>query len=557
MEIMMSAVRNTSARSMSEGSAAENALSAGPVEIFQGYNSVDGAAGRWRCMGTPGSYKARLTCAIKSAKISETLSQTLDINQSLSISFGPVGSFDEKMKFVRNLKTTTCSISIVVYARQITGAKTMTDVWLKEGVKPPAPGDNDDLIRFYRTFGDSFVSSITEGGEYYATYTFYSQSQEEQTELEASMKAAGVFDGGKMDAELQTKLSEFVSRTKVDVAFYENVSGLSHPLLPKREEMIEYARAFPSLRLDAPAIIAFETSGYESVGGITTNFDPIAKNRLYFTGDGIYGGLTPQLVEVQHLLRQISSLKNIYEFYGGFTDDKVKEVDGLAQTDLETIHSQMLDYKFDPTKIFKQPTLKSLEAGTPVLHCQIDTRGNFGTNVNQFNDVADLGATNLRRKTRISKLNLRSGVKNRNPGRRVGQLMTTYQYSRDDQRQEEVRVHGDNWDLDVGELKFYEGQFITKIIVRCGADINYLQFTLNDGRSLSAGSADGGGDPELLETKPGQFILGFQASTDDILRSFGVVYATLKPAHWRPRRQRSLCAMMRLDVQSPAISDER
>src|SRR5207244_5679482 len=86
----------------------------------------------------------------------ETLSRALQIDQSLSVGFGPFGSVDEKTTFVYNLDVTTTSVSIVVYARHVTGKQALTDYGLKPNIPPPV-GD-EALKKFFNGFGDSFLS---------------------------------------------------------------------------------------------------------------------------------------------------------------------------------------------------------------------------------------------------------------------------------------------------------------------------------------------------------------------------------------------------------------
>ena len=495
------------------------ATGARPAALFQGYNSVDGHGGSTALQGNTKIVGGTSTVSYRVASDIETLSRALEIDQSLSIGFGPFGSVDQKLKFVSNLKITTNSISIVVYARHFVGAETMTDVALKQGVKPPE--GNAELNEFFQTYGDSYITSMTRGGEYYAVYTFYSQTREEQTQLEASMKAAGIYEGVKIDASLQVKLDNFVSSTKTRVTFDQNVSGLLNPKLPTASDLITYAIAFPSLNIDAPAIIALDSSGYESVGGIGTKFDPVSKNRRYFTGDGVYGGLTSKLIQVQQLLNQISWLEDIYQFYNGFVDSKVDSVRKLAEADLQAIDDQLVAYNRDPTQSFTVPPLKSLDEGTPVLQYDIGTSGAHGGDGGGPFDDVDI-ANYLQQQTRISALQLRSGG-------RIDRLITTYQ-----SRHGTVKLeHGGDGGGLGNVLTLLEGQFVTKVEGRSGARVDNLKFTITDGRSVSGGG--GGGGPFTFEPPAGAFIMGFSGRSGAELDRIEFVHAKLKPAIWRRR----------------------
>ena len=51
---------------------------------------------------------------------------------------------------------------------------------------------DEALKKFFNGFGDSFLSSVTTGGEYYAVYTFYTQTKTEQASLVSELKAKGM-----------------------------------------------------------------------------------------------------------------------------------------------------------------------------------------------------------------------------------------------------------------------------------------------------------------------------------------------------------------------------
>ena len=168
-----------------ESAAEAVAFAAPPVAVFQGYDSVSGAgrstavSGKTETVGGSSGVKYQVCLDISQ------LAQTLNISQSLSVGYGPFG-VEQKMEFVRSLKMTTYCISIVVSARHVLGKDTMTDVEMKAGIKPPVT--TEEIKDFVRGYGDSFISARTRGGEYYAVYTFYSETKEEQQMLIDSLR---------------------------------------------------------------------------------------------------------------------------------------------------------------------------------------------------------------------------------------------------------------------------------------------------------------------------------------------------------------------------------
>ena len=364
----MTELIRSAARVNVEAVATDVVARAAPVAVFQGYDSVTGSGlstaltGETKTVGGTSSVSYRICTDI------ETLSSALEIDQSLSVSFGPVGNVDQKTKFVHNLNITTFSVSIVVFARHLKGSEVMTHAALKQGMNPPH--GTEELRNFFRGYGDSFISSVSEGGEYYAVYTYFSQTREEQFELTASMNAHGIFQGGSVDASLQTKISSFNSSVTTRIAFDQNMSGIRDPKFPDSDHIIEFALAFPSMELTAPAIVEFETLGYERVPNFG-DFQPVAKNREFFVGNTVVGGLTKPLVTIQQLQNQIEWIKQVYQFYGGYSDGKVDATATAAKTDHDTINNLIIAYENDPTGSFVSPKLPSLDNGTPELEYEI------------------------------------------------------------------------------------------------------------------------------------------------------------------------------------------
>jgi hypothetical protein len=503
------------ARQPTRRAGVEGALSA-PAKIFQGYDSVVGAGLGTAIQGTAESVGARSDVTYTGCESIETLSRALQIDQSLSIGFGPFGSVDQKMSFVYNLDVTTTSVSIVVYARHVTGKQALTDYELKPNIPPPV-GD-EALKKFFHGFGDSFLSSVTTGGEYYAVYTFYSQTKTEQASLVADLKASGIWSTTKVDASLQVKLDNFVSSTKTRIDFKQSVSGLLNPKLPTPDKIITYAIDFPSVPIDAPVIIGFETLGYERVPAIE-NFQPIVKNRTYFVGFGQDTGLTKDLVKLQQLLNQADWIKGIYEFYGGYTDEKLDRVSKLAAVDVKLIDDQIVAFEDDPTQTFTRPKLQALEFGTPALEYSVGKSPSWGRDGGDPFDDVDI-RTALQEKTWLSALQLRTGAV-------VDRLMSTYESADKPPRQ---TSHGGGGGNLGSELKLLPGQFVVKVSGRAGKLVDRLDVEISDGRHCTGGGP--GGDPFDWSVPAGSFVLGFAGRSGTKLDQIAVVYSGFKPAKW-------------------------
>ncbi|HKT51388.1 MAG TPA: jacalin-like lectin [Candidatus Angelobacter sp.] len=492
-----------------------------PVKVFQGYNSVTGRGLSTATTGETQSVGGTSTSAYHVCTDLEKLSTSLEINQSLSVGFGPFGSVDQKMQFVYNLNVTTYSVSIVVHARHFGRQEVMTNVRLERGISPPK--GNTELQNFFRSYGDSFLGSVTYGGEYDAVYTFYSETREQQTALTADMKAHGIFDGGSLDASLQVKISEFQSSAKTRVSFSQRVSGLKNPKLPDSNHVIEYAIAFPSIPLDEPAIITFDTQGYEHVPNFG-DFQPVARNRDFFVGTGVIGGLTRPLVQIQEVENQITSIKKIYHAYGGFADVKLVSNGNQSEADHKTINGMIEEFESNPTQTFTMPQLPSLQNGTPALNYQITHSQAFGgAGGGPFDDVDAAGFSSfIPQQTMIITVQLRTGA-------RVDKLLTTYQNTTGKTWTSE---HGGNGGNLSGKLNLLPGQFVTSVTGRSGATVDRLTITSATGEKVEGGG--GGGSPFNWAVPTGTFMLGFAGRSGKLLDQIQFVYGKFDSAKWTP-----------------------
>jgi hypothetical protein len=493
---------------------------AAPVAVFQGYDSVTGAGrstavqGQTQTVGGPSS----VTCQV--CEDTSTLATTLNISQSLSVGFGPSFSGDEKMNFLRSLNVTTTSISIVVYARHLKGKEVATNVALESGIS--SPGHDPGAIRkFFAGYGDSYVSSVTRGGEYYAVYTFYSQTKEEHDSLAMDMKAKGLYSGVSVNAELQTKLDQFTSSTQYRMAFQQNISGIGSPHLPAPGQLVDFAVKFPSLELDVPAVIEFDTEGYERVPAFGS-FGTVPASRRYFVGTGVVDGLTTSLMAVQELINQVSWLRQIYNFYQYAGDGRLAEANTLAKKDLDAINRQIVTWTENPTQSFTPPPLPSLALGTPSLNYSVKYTPPYGDNGGSpFDDVNP--ATCIHKQWRIAKLQM-SGNKY------VDKLLVEYQSTAGTTK----KSHGGGGGVLTKPLTVIPGQFVSQMNARTGKYVDSLQFVLTDGNTLQVGG--GGGKPWPWTVPSGSVMLGFAGRSNKYVDQISAAYATFMPAKWQNTR---------------------
>jgi hypothetical protein len=479
-------------------------------EVFKGYDSVNGDERRRAVIGGT-AMTADNRAVYHVCTDLEQVQSSFGIDASLSASYGSIASVSAKSKFLSDMKVTTYSVSIVVSAKHLTTVRAL-DVELSPDIHPHP---RNQLKEFVKEYGDSFVNSGDVGSEYYAMYTYYSQTREEQTSLETELHAHGVFGGGSVSADLQTKLTTFHSSTRTRSAFDQMSLGIEYLSLPPAEKLAEFALDFTSKVPDAPTITNLKKAGYETLPGLGDWFGPMSANRRHFDG------LHKKLELMRKLNERIQSLKKTYAFYK-FRDVVVDDVEREIKADEEAIHAQTAAYRVDPTQRFPTIDPPSLGHGMPTLHCDIGRsyQYNGGGGGHQFDHVPNITAY-VEQQTRITSVQLRSGS-------RIDRLVVEYQ------SKSGKAVFGEGSDGG-GEyrpaLPIQDGEFVTKIAGRAGSRVDQLTIVAGDQYT----SAGGGGGNAFEFTPPtGSFVAGFFGRCGSELDAIGVVYGTFKPAVWGP-----------------------
>ena len=492
-----------------------------PASLFQGYDTVNGYGLSTAIDGTFTENGGASNVVYQVCEDTESLYRALQISQSISAGFGKIGSLSEKSEFVRKLNLTSHSLSIVVHAQHVKDIQTATAFSLKKDIKKPG---ESGIVDFFRFYGDSFITQLTLGSEYYAVYTFYAESTEDQQSVTTELKANGIFEFGTVDANLQTKLDNVTKKTKTRISFSQNVAGLANPKLPKPDELVAYSLAFPSLPIDAPSILSYGSTGYEHVMESDKefeNFGRIVENRKYFVGNSAVGGLAADLTTITELKNQLEWLEELYRFYQNFHDETVSNAKTQVLSDIDAINKQIEMYIDNPIEIFSPLPLPSLKLGFPRLKYDIsESQKVGGTGGEPFDDI-DIG-TYLQRQTRISALQLRTGS-------RVDKLSVTY--STIDGSPPRTENHGGGGGGLSNTLTLPLDTFVTKVEGRSGREVDQLKFTISDGRFLGGGG--NGGEPFSSPVPSGSFVVGFSGRSGARLDQIRTIYATLQVADWK------------------------
>jgi hypothetical protein len=515
------------------------------LELFQGYDTFTGEAKSMAITGTPGQPGAGVVQSFARVCTSLTeLHDSREVDASVSASYGAF-AVDAKAKYLHTLDVTTNSVTVVIYARKTTSKSPGGAFQLPDDVVEKLKSA-DDISDFVEQHGDSFVSEVTSGSEYIATYTFHSQTKDEQTQVEASLGFK--YGGGStsIDASISTKISNALKTTNVEYSINQIAFGLSSVEYPTQEpdKMIDFANKFSTLPVDAPTTVSFKLEPYENhlPASVRRLFNPVRLNRQAFVGTaGLPGsGWAGMLAQLEELNNECDQLARVYSSYGGYKDDLFESRRAQAQADRASLLKMLEDVDYDPLTVPTFTIPASLGFGTPTATYTVVPQAPLfgGDGGGPFQDATtqDIG-----RLIRLTQVQVYHGVW-------VDRLIPTYTAA---QQTEPVSVaHGGGSGSGTLVLALDDDEYIVAMEASKNGNglgrtqVGWLKLVTSKGKTLVT-------DPNFTpqpspnyaswssEGQPGQVIIGFAGRSGDALDAIQPLVLRLSPANWAPNELRS------------------
>jgi hypothetical protein len=489
----------------------KGALGAPSTALLDGYDSLEGELRASALTATPYETGSTTYAHIAVCEGMTELTQALNIDQSLAIEFGEMGKIEEKLEFARKQKATTESLSIVVQVRHQSKQLTAKDPKFKIKLDPSAVAD------FVGVYGDSYVDSITLGGEYHAVYTFHTQTIEQQQNLKVELGGKGVVSGNSVEGKAVIALEEFARSSRTEWAFDQRLSGLSEKL-PKREEIVDFVANFPTKDFSRPVVIDRSTARYENVADFMPRsaFQPVIDNRTYFVGSKD-DGLARSLVKIAARRNKAEWIQAIHAFYQYKGDAALAQFKKALETDREAIRAQLIEYRKNPLQKFTPPPLPSLAKGTPTLHFEKGMSDQWGKVTGGWRFDYPPVEQALQSRMRLASVQLR--------GSNYADKITMV-YS---------NIHNQSWEGHIGGdggggtamnlLSLDSSEFVSKVNVRHGDLIDWLEIITTAGIRTSAGGP--GGRDGNFEATDGKVVLGFQGTGGVDINTLQVVWVKL------------------------------
>ncbi|MCJ2186965.1 jacalin-like lectin [Novosphingobium beihaiensis] len=447
----------------------------------------------------------------------EEMGTALEINQSLSAGFAKFGKVDQKLEFATQQKVTTQSVQVVVYAKNVTRTVSVKDVSLKRGVQ------DEGLAEFFRIYGDSYISYAEYGGEFYAVYTFFTQTREEQTRIAAEVNTIvnrGVVD---VSASIQTEFNSFLKSTETSWEVQYDLRGMGKTPLPDKAEIFDFALTIPNIPVadEDRVVLGTESSGYDDAAGLTLDLTQVKDNRAYFLGDYATGGLAADVIALQARRNGADWLEQIYGTYAIELPAELQNYIASIETGTTKAMEQYDAYSRNPLQAFTRPDLPVLEQTPPVLFVLQPNPfppqwGGGGGGYWGYGNIED-AVINRRR---LDYIYVRGGSN-------IDRIALKYKSFLGGEPDAASETHGAKDGNIHREMTIQPGDAVKTVKVTHSDWLHYLEIVTKETNGITVGSP-GSRTVRSLTVPEGAAFLGFQGRSGDRIDRLQVIYAELK-----------------------------
>jgi hypothetical protein len=474
--------------------------------------------------GTPFAWSSEVCRS--NAELTQALQGGMGLSGALAML--PIPLLKVQRTLMESLKTTSCSVSLVVQARRVLAAYGIPKAeWNSSAAVPTG---STELDAFVGEYGDSWVRAVEVGGSLQGVYTLYAQSQQQAKEVGERLDLLVAAGGVNLGPSFSRRLQEVASETKVNARFRVSIAGLANPPALNEDQIEEFARNFGSIVLDKPEILSFQSSGYEQLAALRDALTPVAENRKLLCGDGVSIGLLGERQKLLEIINQCTWINDTYEIYGLAADPSLAVNRSLVKADIEAIEALCSQYQASPSTPLQKPTLTALATGSPNLQVELsdgEVMGGGGGEPFRYLDRENA----IRRRRRLAQVGLRSGG-------RIDEIRLHYQQEPAGATDEWIHEsHGnDGGGRNKGEMELARGETIHRIRAKTGVPngrVDRLTLNSSDGQELGGGGEAGNKE---LDWQPAanQVLLGFSGRSGSELDSLRAVIATFGPLHWEP-----------------------
>ncbi|PZN73005.1 MAG: hypothetical protein DM484_23485 [Candidatus Methylumidiphilus alinenensis] len=518
-------------------------------EIGVGFNTFTGSALPNSALNTSTSVTSsqgvQSTSYVKICASVESLEQTLSQTSGFSIGVPGLFKVGHTKTKTQSLNVKDTSVSVVVVTQVVTASPAYTACALSSAAQALAPAT------FFTQYGDSYVSSTVNGGEYVAVFVYDCQSMTQSQSVEKSLSAGIDTDGANVDADLGSTLSSTQSSTSVTCTCHQSVRGSSDALPaltfnPTTDitSLVNYAAGFDAASVNAPVVLSFTTSGYETLYPADASFQNILTNRNTYNTH-----VAPALSGLYGIWSQILSLAKTYQTYGYTGDANTSfpaqsgSKSGEVASAINGLNSWIDSVVLNPFTV--QALASSLNPpaalanGSPTLVYQTPAHPIWGTNVSSPYQDVEIGMA-------IAVTNTSSPNPTPPPipltslpvigsialegGSYVNEIVVTY----DLPTGPSTFTHGQTGGTSDYAVNLQTGEFITSISGYYSDYVYQLTFNTNLGQTYTypTGNSTSGTTSFSWATNAGEVLVGFQGSSGSFLNQLQPITIQFQPAEW-------------------------
>ncbi len=292
----------------------------------------------------------------------EELQTSMEIDASVKASYS-VFSADAKSKYLHSLNLTTNSVTVLIRAyHKSTSVSSTNPDFSDEALKLLNSGGVGNFVKKY---GDSWVSQITKGGEFIATFTFFSKSKEEKQKVEASLDVKGSYSGVDAAVSLATKISNALKTTNVRFSIDRTLIGYTDQNVPDYSDkdyksknaeeytnaLIQFGNSLATKIPDDPQTLSYSISPYEDLLPTEINFSNVHQNRIKFNGYPGRQGWASMYAELLVLQNLCKEFREIYRFYGDYQDSLLNDKFEQIGNDIDYLYECIDKISFNSNEV--------------------------------------------------------------------------------------------------------------------------------------------------------------------------------------------------------------
>ncbi|KAH8801807.1 hypothetical protein F5884DRAFT_807927 [Xylogone sp. PMI_703] len=312
------------------------------TSVGQGYNTFLATAMPSLVDTNTSSSASIFTPSVSICTSSHDVYNSLSIDASIAMNT-LWGSFEDKMKYIKSLRITSTSVVILVTA-------TVENQYSIQG--PPVFREQyTDAKTVYYQGGDSFVSGITQGAQFIASFVFHATTEESYQNVINTAEATFNGFSTSIDASLTTDIKNISASTQVNVQFNSTAIGLGttpYPNVP--DGVVDFALKLNTLPLTSPQVLDFSTTPYSAVAGCP-DFTQIVLYAVKYQDPTDSGLGISDLELMAKLCHDATTLAGItYDYYNlrGVDPSIDKNLQGLENI-IQAISDWRMKVYIDPT----------------------------------------------------------------------------------------------------------------------------------------------------------------------------------------------------------------